>query len=1121
MIKTESTAPLLSVIVPIYNVEEYIGECLDSIDVSTKDISAEILLIDDGSTDGSSRIAREYADRVLKFKYFRKENGGPSETRNFGVAKAAGKYISFIDADDIISGTMYTNMIGAAEYHDADLTTINVARFNSQTVYESNLHAKVFNDLNVPVTHIRECDNLIYDTTSTNKLIRRSFWMENGFKFPVGWIFEDMPVTLAMNCMANKVAIVHEIGYMWREREGQTKSFTQDYKSSLNLRHRLRMLDDMFEYINSTLNGDRRIYELLRYKAFTTDLMVYIRRLPYMPKATFNECSGLILDFYNRYITDDTLEKMPLSVRQSYEYFLSGDRTKIGEISKYKVREYENVIYVEDGDDVKAELPEGLFTLRDMSIKNDLRTIVPQVECSDVITGPHSFDIYVRCWFPKVNIRAEEGMTSGTALQNIATGEWHRLSDLGTTGHMPPGRERVYDGRQSRIREYDYGKAVGFRLDLSSPDMQEISPGRYMIAAPYSFRMKKGSIFVYIPDRNIRNRLDGRMLAYGSISAKISFDARDQLILTVDAEAKPSEGWPLEPYNLCPAEDGECLLAATKSGDIKVIRSTQVAMAEEMTADGEDVRIKVRSMTDISRASKVSLVYYDILADREAVLAYEGPLNSDSSGTFTFGFCMADKSVSKDMYEGVRELELVAEYGNRVVKYPVYAGCMASCTAVTDEFFAYFSADDRNRLILEIKRRLPKVSQGYIKYMRNHVYPEMRDLPLDEKCILFESYSGEQYSCNPRALYEYIDRYHPEYTCIWALNDEKIPVSGKAVRIRRYSPEYYRYFSTAKFLVNNGNFDITDTKKKGQIEIQTMHGTPYKMTGLDLKEEFRSSKKTEKFIKRNHHWNYLIVQGIFSEKLAWRWFRFTKDFLRTGYPRTDGLINLTEEERSDVRRRFGIPDDKKVLLYAPSCRVEDPEYTVPLDLDYLRKELGDEYVLLIRYHHFDAKRFEVPEDKEFLFDMGRYSRIDDILKAADMLITDYSSVMFDFALTERPEIFFAHDLEEYIGKIRGCYFDLEEEAPGPVVRDTEELVNAVRRIAAGGAEEYRDRRQAFRRKYLNYEDGNSCEKIFAQVFEAESMRADEQIKRESEQEKARSSIRSSIWNGIKRLFGKR
>ena len=256
-----------------------------------------------------------------------------------------------------------------------------------------------------------------------------------------------------------------------------------------------------------------------------------------------------------------------------------------------------------------------------------------------------------------------------------------------------------------------------------------------------------------------------------------------------------------------------------------------------------------------------------------------------------------------------------------------------------------------------------------------------------------------------------------------------------------------------------------------------MHGTPFKSMGLDVKEDFPDDKAVRNYIKRNRRWNYLVVQGKFSESMAWQWFRYKGNILRTGYPRTDDLFNISDRERLSLKNLYEIPADKKVIIYAPTFRHKG-QYEMPLDLDLMREKLSDEYVLLIRLHHFVNDSYKVPEDGSFVIDAGKYSSIDDFYKIADILITDYSSVMFDYALTGKKLIFYAYDLEEYTGSIRGTCFDLREEAPGPVVRTTDEVISAIRSEDCS----HDSQRRAFMEKYLTYEKADSSKDIFEEVF---------------------------------------
>ena len=362
-------------------------------------------------------------------------------------------------------------------------------------------------------------------------------------------------------------------------------------------------------------------------------------------------------------------------------------------------------------------------------------------------------------------------------------------------------------------------------------------------------------------------------------------------------------------------------------------------------------------------------------------------------------------------------------------------------------------------------------------FVNRFLYPLLRLLPLKKKWIVFESMWGSKFSCNPRYLYEYIDKNHPDYTCIWSLKDECIPITGNGVRVRRLSWKYLYYMARAKYFVNNVNFADSYEKRKGQIEVQTMHGTPLKTIGLDVPGDFPTKKSEKKYIRKCKRWDYLIVQSKFVADLAPSAFKFENTIMDTGYPRTDILYSSNnEEEMGRLKEKLGLPKDKKVIMYAPTWRVRD-KFELMLDLEKMKEKFSDEYVLILRLHHFSAKGWKgVPADG-FVYDLTDYESIEDLYIITDILITDYSSVMFDYAVLDRPMLFFTYDLDEYRDKLRGFNIDIEKEAPGPLLYTSDEVLDAIEHLDET-IENSKQRVDAFHETYIPYECENSSEKVF-------------------------------------------
>jgi len=367
------------------------------------------------------------------------------------------------------------------------------------------------------------------------------------------------------------------------------------------------------------------------------------------------------------------------------------------------------------------------------------------------------------------------------------------------------------------------------------------------------------------------------------------------------------------------------------------------------------------------------------------------------------------------------------------------------------------------------------------RILKKYVYPLLRLLPIKKKYVIFEDWWGGKYHCNPKYLYKYIDTNYPEYKTIWFLNDNYIPITGNALRVRRKSLKYYYYLAVGNYFVNNVNFADEYEKRKGQIEIQTMHGTPLKTLGLDVPGEVDDPIKREKFLRRCNRWDYLVVQSDKASQITKSCYAFKKEFLRTGYPRNDILFEKNNKSDIDeLKISMGIPTSKKVIMYAPTWRKRNV-FDLKLDIEDMKNRLGNEYVLLLRIHPFAYAGFDDSMTNEFVLNFSGYESVEELYLVSDIVITDYSSVMFDYTILNRPILFYTYDLEEYRDFLRGFNFDFESEAPGPLIQDYDELIQSLLNIN-DVYEKYYDSLQKFRNKFNEYEKGTASKQIFDNVF---------------------------------------
>ena len=376
----------------------------------------------------------------------------------------------------------------------------------------------------------------------------------------------------------------------------------------------------------------------------------------------------------------------------------------------------------------------------------------------------------------------------------------------------------------------------------------------------------------------------------------------------------------------------------------------------------------------------------------------------------------------------------------------------------------------------------------YWRFLDKLVFQKMR---IREDWVFVESFFGKSYSDSPKYLYEYLyDKYGDQYRFIWCLNRRTREVKGRPSICRRHSLRYVYYTARAKYFICNTRQPAWFKKRKETVFVETWHGTPLKKLAFDLEDIHAVSQDHKKlFYSQSKEWDYLVSANRFSTDVFERAFCFPREkIIETGYPRNDILYSehagrIAEE----VKRELGIPKGKRVILYAPTWRdnqfYEKAKYkfTLVLDLERMRREFGNDSVLLLRTHYYIADRLELSGLDDFVYNGSGYGDVSRLYLVSDICIPDYSSVFFDFANLKRPLLFFAYDLEDYKEEIRGMYLDMEKELPGPVVQTNDELIDALRHLDEV-TEQYRERYERFYDKFCHIDDGNAAERVVQAVF---------------------------------------
>lgn len=400
----------------------------------------------------------------------------------------------------------------------------------------------------------------------------------------------------------------------------------------------------------------------------------------------------------------------------------------------------------------------------------------------------------------------------------------------------------------------------------------------------------------------------------------------------------------------------------------------------------------------------------------------------------------------------------------------------------------------KNRVSSKRKNQLRRIRNFFahptfmFRMIEKYVF---RHFPMKGNWIVFESFLGKNYSDSCKYIYQYLDRmYGSRYRYIWVINDKKTAIPGNVTKVRYLGIRWFYYTSRARYYINNMRQPLWLNRREGSVMLETWHGTPLKKLVFDMDDIHAATPEYKMdMYAQSRKWTYLISDNPFSTMVFKSCFLYPEErIIQTGYPRNDILYSPDRDERAaKIKEGLSIPQDKKVILYAPTWR--DDEYYGPgqyqfalkLDLQKMKERIGSQYVILIRTHYFIADAVDTAGLEEFAFNVSRYNDIAELYLISDLCITDYSSVFFDYANLKRPILFYVYDFEKYRDQLRGFYIDMETELPGPLLYNEQEVFEAVEHIDHI-KNEYEDLYTAFYERFCCLDDGHASERVVDIVF---------------------------------------
>lgn len=523
--------------------------------------------------------------------------------------------------------------------------------------------------------------------------------------------------------------------------------------------------------------------------------------------------------------------------------------------------------------------------------------------------------------------------------------------------------------------------------------------------------------------------------------------------------------------------------------DLKVIEDNKIQIKGTFELLNDDIEniSKVTVMANHRRDSQSNVFEMDFKKSNENQYVFEGIIDEIKSSSekildlrMDFYLRIYDDDI---YYQSLINLSTFRNFENDEDRFIIKLD-------VGDTVYSYYATENKHSLALWITTESAWMRSYNIACGRT-IYAEASQENLDDKMIFFESFFGKSYTGNPKYLYEAMLEMgmDKEYTFVWAYSGEDTDIiPGNPIIVDRFKPgDYYKYLALSKYWVNNIIFPI-HTKRPGNVYLQTWHGTPLKKLGYDITIPGPEVQGRQNFYNESRNWDYLISSNPYSTKIFKRAFKYEKEVLEDGYPINDIFFRDNDDFVKNLKSKLGIDEDKKVILYAPTWKDDEQNeswehyFNLEIDLERLYEEFSDEYVIILKMHHLVSENLRIDDRlKGFAIDLSSYDDIQELYVLSDMLITDYSSVFFDYAHSKRPILFFVPDLNHYIENVRGLYLNMEKELPGPLIKDNDELIDIIRNID-DVSKDYSDKYDEFYERFCSLCKGNSAKKIIKKVF---------------------------------------
>ena len=393
------------------------------------------------------------------------------------------------------------------------------------------------------------------------------------------------------------------------------------------------------------------------------------------------------------------------------------------------------------------------------------------------------------------------------------------------------------------------------------------------------------------------------------------------------------------------------------------------------------------------------------------------------------------------------------------------------------------------RVLRKLKRMAKTYSptriMGALRRRRKDWIRKLQYRPQDTKvlanAVLFESFTGKGIGDSPKDIFLALKEQRPDLKFYWTISATTEAPEG-SIGVVHGSRQWLKVLATAKYLVNNTNFPWYFRKVEGQVYLQTWHGTPLKRLGREIVNNKLTKSYLNTMDREATYWNYLISPSPYCTEVFPGAFNYKGRIIETGYPRNDRLVIQPAGVRERVRKQLGVADDVKLVLYAPTWRDFKRSPTGKWEsVNFLEANLALPSGFQLAYRgHSNTHLSHKSDTAGGAIDVTLYPDVAELYLAADVLITDYSSVMFDFTVTGKPVLFLAPDLPLYEEE-RGFYFDYRATVPGPILNTSAEVVESLGKLDEI-VKQFNTKYNSWQKRYNSVEDGHATQRVIDIVF---------------------------------------